>query len=118
MTEPLWALDATVLAVGIRAGAYTCEEVVASAIGRTRELNPGLNAVVSDLGDEAIVAARMADRVPVGDRRGELYGVPITIKVNIDVEGQPTTNGLRRTRPNRSRCHSARRPTPHDRVIR
>lgn len=95
MTEPLWALDATVLAVGIRAGAYTCEEVVASAIGRTRALNPGLNAVVSDLGDEAIVAARMADRVPVGDRRGELYGVPITIKVNIDVEGQPTTNGLR-----------------------
>lgn len=94
MTEALWALDATVLAEGIRTGAYTCEEVVTSAVGRMRAMNPELNAVVHDVGDEAIAAAQAADRVPAGQRRGELYGVPITIKVNVDVEGQATTNGL------------------------
>ncbi|GIT71036.1 MAG: hypothetical protein Ct9H300mP28_08500 [Pseudomonadota bacterium] len=30
----------------------------------------------------------------LGEKTGELHGVPVTIKTNVDVEGKPTPNGL------------------------
>ena len=58
-------------------------------------VNPALNAVVVDLSEQAI--ERPAP--PTGRRRGhgrvgKLHGVPVTIKINIDVEGQANSNGV------------------------
>jgi amidase len=95
MTNELWRLDATDVADGIRSGRFSAREVVASCVDRMRALNPRLNAVIDDRGDEALVAADAADAaVKRGDVLGPLHGVPITIKTNIDVTGQPTPNGL------------------------
>jgi amidase len=95
MSATLWQLDAVETAAGIRAGRFSCFEVMQSVVERIQQLNPRLNAIVTDLSDRALNAAREADRRGPGPEAQEpLFGVPITIKVNIDVEGQATTNGV------------------------
>jgi amidase len=93
MSEHLWQLGAVEIAAGIRARRFSCTEVMESVTRRMRDVNPQLNAIVLDLTERALKEAKAADR-----RRPEahepLFGVPVTIKVNVDVEGQATTNGL------------------------
>jgi len=93
MTDrPLWSLSATELTALTRTGAVSAEEAVGSAVERMREVNPRLNAVVEDLGAEALARARALDAAK--DPRGPLFGVPVTIKVNVDQKGHATTNGV------------------------
>lgn len=95
MSEKLWQLDAIEVAAGIRSGRFSCAEVMQSTVDRIRALNPQLNAIVTDLTDRALQEAGEADRRGAGpESQQPLFGVPITIKVNIDLEGQATTNGL------------------------
>lgn len=93
-TQP-WQLSATELVARTRSGAMTAEDAVASAVGRMRAVNPGLNAVVVDLGDAAIERARALDRArAAGATPGPLHGVAVTIKINADQRGQASSNGL------------------------
>ena len=58
-------------------------------------MNPPLNAVVIDRSEQANSDARTADRKKAsGAALGKLHGVPVTIKINIDVEGQANSNGV------------------------
>jgi amidase len=58
-------------------------------------MNPKLNAIVVDLSDRALKEASAADLAFKSlAEPGPLFGVPVTIKINIDVEGQATSNGL------------------------
>jgi amidase len=60
-------------------------------IDRTHAVKPGFNAVVVDLSKPAIGGARAADRAKAqGAPLGTLHCVPVTIKINIDVESRPT----------------------------
>ena len=60
-----------------------------------RETNGHLNAVVVDLGDQALADAAAADKALAdGSAPGPMQGVPITIKVNADQEGLANTNGV------------------------
>ena len=95
MKNELWQLSACELADGIREKHFSSEEVIYSVISRIDEHNPRLNAIVADYREEALIAAREADRaISSGEKTGELHGVPVTIKTNVDVEGKPTPNGL------------------------
>jgi amidase len=95
MAEPLWKLTAVEIAAGIREKKFSCSEVMASVVDRIRQLNSRLNAIVIDLTDDAVAAAAACDRaLKSGATPGALFGVPVTIKVNVDQEGQATTNGL------------------------
>ena len=93
MSQALWQLSAVEVAAGIRARRFSCSEVMVSVVERIRKLNPKLNAIVGDLTEQALAQAAAADRTTFA-YPGPLFGVPITIKVNIDQEGQATTNGL------------------------
>lgn len=94
MTE-LWKLSAVELAAGIRGKEFTSAEVVDSVLGRIADRNPKLNAIVVDLADEARAAATAADEaVAAGRPLGPLHGVPVTVKENVDQEGQATPNGV------------------------
>lgn len=94
-TRPLWQWTATEVAAATRSGARSCREVAVAAVARLREMNPRLNAVTLDLGDTAIAAAeRLDERRLAGDPPGPLFGVPITIKDNVEVRGQRTPNGV------------------------
>jgi len=91
----LWRWDATDLAAGIRHGVISSREAVRAALDRLDEVNPTLNAIVSDLRAEALAAAAAADAaIARGAPLGVLHGVPITTKVTEDQAGQATTWGV------------------------
>ncbi len=92
---PLWQWGACDLADAIGRREITSLAVVQSVVARLREKNPELNAVVVDLSEEALGQARAADeQMRSGGPTGPLHGVPVTVKVNTDVRGQPNTNGI------------------------
>jgi amidase len=94
--KPLWQWSACDLAAAIGNGDITSLAAVESVVARMQEKNPELNAVVVDLSQEAVAQARTADDiVRSGGRLGPLHGVPVTIKVNTDVKGQPNSNGIK-----------------------
>ena len=67
-----------------------------ATVDRMRAVNGHLNAVVDDLGDEAIAHARDLDVVlKTSGPVGPLHGVPVTIKENIDQKGRATPNGVK-----------------------
>ena len=95
MGDAMWQASAVDVAAGIREKRFSCSEVMVSVVDRIRALNRNLNAIVIDLTDQALAHAAAADRaLQSGAEPGPLFGVPVTIKVNVDQEGQATTNGL------------------------
>lgn len=95
MSQALWQKSAVELAAAIRERRSSCSEVMESVVERIRALNPKLNAIVVDLTEQALAEAAAADRkLESLTEPGPLFGVPVTIKVNIDQERQATTNGL------------------------
>jgi amidase len=92
----LWQLSALELAHVIRTGQASAQEVVRAHLARIAEVNASINAIVIVLEEQALEAARAADRsLAAGDDVPLLHGVPFTVKENIDVVGTPTTQGLR-----------------------
>ncbi len=93
---PLWQLSAVDLAANIAGGEVSCEEAVTAVVERMRRVNPALNAVVDDLGDDAIEQARQHDALLASSGpMGPLHGVPVTIKENVDQKGKATPNGVK-----------------------
>jgi amidase len=91
----LWQYDATDLARLIRTGRASAREAVDSVLARLHKVNPAINAVVRVYEQEARAAAETADASRArGHALGPLHGVPVTIKINVDVAGQPTDNGV------------------------
>ncbi len=91
----IWRLSATELTDLTRSGDLAAEEVVQDAINRMHQVNPDLNAVVENLGTEALERARKLDKARVGGAAtGPLHGVPVTIKINVDQKGHATSNGV------------------------
>ncbi len=93
-TSELWRWDGVDLARGIRLGAISAAEATRSVLDRCAAVNPRINAVVTVLAEEATAAAAEADAQRArGAALGPLHGVPVTTKINVDQEGQPTSNG-------------------------
>ncbi|MFL2850345.1 MAG: amidase [Pseudohongiellaceae bacterium] len=92
---PLWKLSAVDQAAGIRIGDFSSKSVVESVLERVAKKNPELNAIVDPLNEQALLAAEKADAaVANNESLGSLHGVPVTVKVNVDTAGRPTTNGM------------------------
>jgi amidase len=87
---------ATRLARAIRNGRLSSREATEAHLERIARLNGSLNALVVVDRENALKAARAADRVVVrkGATLGPLHGVPITIKEAFDVEGLLTTSSF------------------------
>ena len=95
MERGLWSLSAVELAPMIRAREVSCAEVTESVLERVAAHNGRINAIVRDCSEEALRAAAEKDReVERGADLGPLHGIPVTVKENVDVKGQATTNGL------------------------
>ncbi len=91
----IWRFDATELAALTQAGELSAEEVISDALERMHQVNPSLNAVVDDLGTEALERASALDKARSNSASvGPLHGVPVTIKVNVDQKNHATTNGV------------------------
>lgn len=95
-TTDLWRLSATDLAEVIRSRQASSQEVVEAHLRRIEAVNPAINAVTIVLAEQALEAARAADRaVARGADLPPFHGVPFTVKANVDLAGTPTTLGLR-----------------------
>ena len=95
-TTDLWRMSATYLAEVIRSRQASSQEVIEAHLWRIEAVNPSINAVTVVLGEQAVEAAKAADRAVTGV--GDLppfHGVPFTVKENIDLAGTPTTAGLK-----------------------
>lgn len=91
----IWQWSALETAAAIRSRQVSALEVTQAHIARLHAANPALNAVVVDLTDQALDAARTADAaLASGAAPDLLHGVPVTIKINVDVEGQANSNGV------------------------
>ncbi len=91
----LWRNSAVELAAMIRGREVSSREVIQAHLDRVEAVNPYLNAIVRLLPDQALAAADVADRaVADGAGLGPLHGVPVTVKVGIDLAGTPTTQGV------------------------
>lgn len=98
LTTPtdLWRMSATELAEAIRSKQASSQEVVESHLRRIEAVNPSINAVTVVLGEQALEAAKAADRaIGAAANLPSFRGVPFTVKGNIDVAGTPTTLGLK-----------------------
>ena len=92
----LWRLSATELAESIRSRQLSSHEVIQAQLRRIEAVNPSVNAVTVVLAEQAVEAAKAADRaVADGDPLPPFHGVPFTVKGNIDLVGTPTTQGAK-----------------------
>jgi amidase len=92
----LWQLTATEIIKKIKNKEISVRESVDSAINRSEEVNPNINAVVASMGSAALERADSLDqKLKNGEDIGILGGVPVTVKVNVDQDGYATTNGLK-----------------------
>jgi amidase len=90
-----WRIGATDLAEAIRSRRASSQEVVEAHLRRIEEVNPSINAITVVLAEQAVEAAKAADRtVAAGDDLPPFHGVPFTVKEDIDLAGTPTTLGL------------------------
>ena len=88
-------LTASDLAPRIARREMSARETITVTLARIEAVNPALNAVVQRMDAEALAAADAIDQAFArGEDPGPLAGVPVTIKVNVDQQGQATTNGL------------------------
>jgi amidase len=88
-------LSASELAAGVTAQKFSAVDVIEAHLARIEAVNPTINAVVAVLPEQARAAAAALDaRIAAGEPVGPLAGVPVTVKANIDLAGQPTTWGV------------------------
>ena len=92
--KALWQLSAIEQAALVAGRKVSSLELIDAHLARIDAVNPTVNAIVRVVAEEARAAARQADsQVAAGAKLGPLHGVPFTVKENIDVAGQPTTQG-------------------------
>ncbi|HUH81912.1 MAG TPA: amidase [Solirubrobacteraceae bacterium] len=77
----------------IRDGEVSSVELVGVYLERIARLNPVLNAFRTVLGERVLLEAEQADARRAGGEERPLLGVPIAVKEDIDVAGEPTTYG-------------------------
>ncbi len=86
-------MTAVQTAQAIAAGDVSVSEVTEAHLARIAEVDPALNAVVDKMEDAARDTARAMDANRPEDLPA-LWGVPVTIKINADLQGYPTSNGV------------------------
>ena len=92
MSSDICQMSAAELARLVRAKTLSARDVVGAHLARIERVNPGLNAIVTLVADQAMARARLADEdLARGRAVGPLHGLPIAHK-----DLQPT-NGIRTT---------------------
>ena len=93
--RPIWALSATELIKKTKNNELSATEVISAYLEHIKKVNPELNAIVDDMSDEATKRAEILDQATIaGEPKGRLFGIPVTIKINVDQKGYATSNGV------------------------
>ena len=92
MHHPIYLWSATETAQRLRAREVSVREVTQAHLDRLAHVNPQLNAIVQPM-EAAMARARELD-AQGPDEQQALWGVPITVKINVDQVGSANSNGL------------------------
>ncbi|MGW4247411.1 amidase [Nocardia sp. NPDC004722] len=94
MDSDLCYASARELAGWLRAGELSALELTRAHLDRIERLNPKVNAIVTLVAEQALDAARSADRrLAAGREPGPLHGIPMAHKDTHDTAGIRTTYG-------------------------
>jgi amidase len=94
LSSELCDLHAVELRRLIEAGTVSAVDVVAAHLERIERVNPTLNAIVTLVAEDALLAARAADDARcAGEPLGILHGLPVGIKDLVETAGIRTTYG-------------------------
>src|SRR3954468_17184828 len=94
--QELWRLSAADIAALIKSKKVSAKEAASAALARLDAVNPSINAVVDHRPADVLAQAGAIDAEIAGNQnQGSRAGWPVTVKVNIDQECFPTTNGLK-----------------------
>lgn len=75
-------------------GEVKSEKLTEGCLSQIEALNPKLNAFITVTADEALKAARAADKdIAAGRYRGPLHGIPVSLKDLVDLKGVRTSAG-------------------------
>lgn len=91
----LWRLSATRMSDLLGRCELTPTVLLDAVLERIEALNPAINAIVAVDRDARAAAAESERRLALGEPRGPLEGIPLTVKDNIPVKGMPATWGSR-----------------------
>src|SRR5699024_12629134 len=70
--------------------------ITCSVINQIKAINPKIQCVVEERFSDALLEARKCDQLIAENKHaGKLFGVPISVKECLDVEGMKTTGGLK-----------------------
>lgn len=92
MSEAIWQWSAADTAARLQRKEVSVVEVAQAHLARMEAVNPRLNAVVQHLDGVLDQARAMDAQGPQADQA--LWGVPITIKINVDQVGTANSNGV------------------------
>jgi len=100
-TNDLWRMSALELGEHIRLKKASVREVIEAHIARIKAVNPSINAITDLLEDESLKAADTKDIILAKNPEvGPFYGVPFSVKVNVDLAGSATTEGVKLLKDN------------------
>lgn len=90
--DRITAMTAHDLRDQMRDGELSVEQVAAAHLERIARLNPGLNAIIEINPDALAIARRLDARRRAGAPLGDLFGLPVILKANIDTADQMATS--------------------------
>ena len=94
--KDLWKINGYEISDLLNKKEVSAAEICNNLIEHIEKINPKINAIVVETFEDAKKQAKILDKkIMEGENIGTLAGVPITIKVNTDQIGYPSTNGLR-----------------------
>lgn len=94
MSDEIWRWSASQVAESVRAREVSVADVVRSSLERLEQTQRVSNAF-GEIAENAMETGKAADAaLDRGDRVGPLHGVPVAFKLNTDVVGRPTPDGV------------------------
>ena len=89
-------MSAGALGPMVKSGEISPVEIIEAHLSRIRATEPVLNSFITLLPDQALAAARQAERdIRAGRYRGPLHGIPVGLKDLFNTGGVRTTSGSR-----------------------
>ena len=95
-SDEIIRLSATDLGAHIASRTVSPVEATLAYLDQIDPVEPDLNAFITVLADEALAAAHQVEsEIASGINRGQLHGVPVSVKDQIETTGITTTSGTR-----------------------